>query len=612
MENDLLLPLMWVVVLAVGAQWLAWRLRAPSILLLLVFGFLAGPVAHWIDPDKMFGDLLFAFVSLSVGVILFEGGLNLRFGDLTGGAAMVWRLVSIGLAVTWLIGALAAWQLAGLPWPLALLAGAILVVSGPTVIMPLLRQVRPTGPAGQILKWEGILIDPIGAMLAVLVFEALFAGAGEGHAAGWLPAAAGMIKTVIAGGVIGVVAAIVMVFVLRRYWLPDYLESPLTLMVVVAAFGLANTVQAESGLLAAPVMGLAMANQRAVSVHHILKFKENLGVLLIGCLFILLAARLQIDDLAAYGLGSLAVAAVLILAARPLAVLASTTGSKLQWSQRALLASVAPRGIVAAAVASVFAFRLEAAGYAEAAQIVPLTFVVIVATIAVYGLGAGPVARRLGLSRADPQGLLIVGAHDWARALAVVLKEKGFDVLLIDTNLANVRAARMEDLVCLHGDALSEEVEDDVATAALGRMLALTGNDQANALAALHYRDQFGRSGTYRLPSNEQAEAQLKGERTGRTQYQARTLFAPTATFEVLASRFAAGARIKATPLTEQFDYQALEAHYGGTVLPMCVIDDEARLHVLTADSPRQFKPNQTLICMVDEPSAPNSTATGS
>ncbi len=268
MTEHLLVGLAGIIILGIGAQWLAWRLRLPSILLLLLFGFAAGPATGFLDPDALLGDLLPPVVSLSVAVILFEGGLSLSFTELRQIGTVVRNLVSVGALVTWLVTAGAAHFILDLSAALAVLLGAILVVTGPTVIVPLLRHVRPVGPVNSILKWEGILIDPIGAMLAVLVFEAILAG---GFQEATTLALTGVLNTVVIGGVNGVLGAMVLTFLLKRYWIPDFLHNAFSLMVVVGAFTASNVMQAESGLLAVIVMGMTLANQKMITVKHIVK-----------------------------------------------------------------------------------------------------------------------------------------------------------------------------------------------------------------------------------------------------------------------------------------------------------------------------------------------------
>jgi NhaP-type Na+/H+ or K+/H+ antiporter len=576
-----------IFILGVGAQWLAWRLHIPSILLLLLAGFLAGPFSGIIDTDAIFGSLLFPIVSISVAIILFEGGLTLRISELKGFGGVVRNLVTIGVVVTWVVSTLGAYYILNLELSIAILLGAVLVVTGPTVIIPLLRHVRPKGHLGPILKWEGIVVDPIGAMLAVLVFEAIVGGGLREHAS---LALIGVLKTLVIGGLIGAVAAFCIVFLLKRYWIPDFLQNPVALMFVVLAFTLSNHFQAESGLLAVTIMGIALANQGQVTVKHIVEFKENLRVLLIAGLFIILAARLSLDDLSYISISSLAFLALLIVLARPLSVYLSTIGSGLAFKERFFLMAMAPRGIIAAAIASVFALRLSELGYAGAELLVPLTFMVIIGTVVVYGLLAAPIAARLDLARPDPQGLLIAGAHPWARAIGTLLKEEGFEVMLVDSNWGNIIEARMAGLSTYYGSVLSESLLKDVELGGIGRLLAITFNDNVNSLAAIHFTDAFGRKGVYQIAPED--------EKTVSQELRGRLLFATDATYVNLSRKFRRGGGIKATRLTEEFGFEAFLEHNKDAV-PLLLIDDKKKLKIFAIDSELKPKSGQTLISLV-------------
>ncbi len=582
-----LIAISGIIVLGIAAQWLAWRLRFPSILLLLIFGFAAGPATGLLDPDALLGNLLLPIVSVGVAVILFEGGLSLRITELREIGGVVRNLITVGTLATWLISAGAAHFILGLDFALSVLLGAIVVVTGPTVIVPLLRHVRPVGQVGSILKWEGILIDPIGAMLAVLVFEAILPGGFQGAAT---LAAIGFFKTVFIGGVVGVIGAGIMFLLLKHRRIPDFLQNAVSLAVVVSVFTASNWFQAESGLLAVTVMGVALANQKTVTVKHIVEFKENLRVLLIASLFVLLAARLQLSDLAHLGLSSLAFLGVLIFIARPVAVALSTVKSGLSWRERFFLSWMAPRGIVAAAVASIFALSLAEAGYPQAERLVPLTFMVIIGTVTIYGLTASPLARWLKLSEPHPQGVLIAGAHPWARAIAKALQAQGYQVLIIDTNRVDISAARMDGLPTYYGSVFSEYILDEIELGGIGRLLALTSNDEVNSLAALHFADVFSRAEVYQLPPEDEAvSAHLRG----------RLLFRTGITYTELEQRFARGEEIKTTKLTPEFDYKAFQARYGETEIPLFLINENGNLVVLTKDSQPEPRSGQLLISLV-------------
>jgi NhaP-type Na+/H+ or K+/H+ antiporter len=584
-----------IVVLGIGAQLLAWRIGLPSILLLLIFGFAAGPATRFLDPDELFGKLLFPLVSVSVALILYEGGLSLRVSDLPKVGGLVRNLVTVGAAVTWGVSALAARLIFDLEPGLAILLGAVLVVTGPTVIGPLLRHIRPSGPVGPILMWEGIVIDPIGAVLAVLVFEAIGGGGGGPATAQFFAMA--VVKTVVLGGGLGLLAAGLLTLLIYRYWIPDFLQSAVSLMLVVAVFTGANLLQSESGLLAVTIMGIALANQRLVDVKHIVEFKENLRVLLISALFILLAARLRPADLSAVGAGGLLFVALLVVVGRPLAVFVSTLKSRLGRNERLVLAWMAPRGIVAAAVASVFEPRLTELGYANAHLLVPITFLVIIGTVAIYGLTSPLVARRLGVADPNPQGVLLVGAHAWVRALASLLQGKGFRVLLVDTNRANIAAARMEGLSTYSGSILAEYAIAEMGLGGIGRILAVTPNDWVNTLAVQRFRSVFGRAECYQLPPRNES----RGKRTLHKHLQGRWLFAPGMSDAELERRFVAGAAVKATSLSEEFDFGAFQSLYGETAVPLFVVTESGRLNVITADQAPKPLAGQTLISLVRE-----------
>lgn len=587
------LPVSLAVILAfgVGAQWLAWRLRLPSILLLLLFGFAIGPVTGWLEPDILFGDWLFALVSLSVAIILFEGGLNLTYAELRRIGGVMGRLVSIGALVTWVLSTAAAVLVLGLDLSLAALFGAILTVTGPTVIGPLLRYVRPVGPVGPILKWEGIVIDPIGATLAVLVFEAVLAG--DAQAAPRL-IIGGVLSTALVGTIVGAAGAGLLIVLLARYWIPDTLQNAVVLMVVLAAFVLADALQHEAGLLAVTVMGIVLANQRWAPIRHIVEFKENLQVLLIGGLFIVLTARLKLTDVAAIGPESLVFLGAMILLVRPASVFLATIGAGLGWRERAFLAWMAPRGIVAASVASLFAIRLAEVGVPEAERLAPLTFLVIVGTVALYSLTARPVAQWLGLASPNPTGALLVGAHPLAQAIGLVLQGQGLRVLLVDTNAHNVLNARQAGLPAVQANILAEDLLDDLDLGGIGQLFALTSNDEVNALAAMEFAHVFGRDRVYQLaPGAEQPS----GRGTIPAHRRGRVLFATSLTYAALSQQIALGAEIRVLDALEH-DPSDLSANGAPPAMPLFLIDATGKLTVAADDQPIAPRSGQTLIAL--------------
>ncbi len=358
-------------VLSLFCQWLAWRVRMPEILFLLAGGIAAGPVLGFLAPEVVFGDLLFPVISLAVAIILFEGSLTLRYEEIRGHGKMVRNLIPVGSIVTCIIGTLAARWLLDVSWAVALLFGAISIVTGPTVIAPLLRSVRPDSKLANILRWEGIIIDPVGALLAVLVFEGIVSW-GQGNVFGHSLYIFG--KTLAVGFLIGAIAGYLNGIVLRKHWIPQYLHNAGTLTFMLGVYAISNELAHESGLLTVTVMGIWMANMKQVPIESILEFKESLSVLLISALFIILAARVEFAAIAELGWGLVAVLALLMLVARPLSIFLSAIGTSLNWREKLFLSWIAPRGIVAAAVSALFAFQLQKLGYESAGALVPLVF----------------------------------------------------------------------------------------------------------------------------------------------------------------------------------------------------------------------------------------------
>lgn len=581
-----------IIFLGGAAQWLAWRLRLPSILLLLVFGFIAGPVTHFINPDELFGVLLRPFVAVSVALILFEGGLTLNFSELKGQGRTVRDLVTIGLLATWVVATAAAYWIVGLDFQLAALLGAILTVTGPTVILPMLRYIRPQGPVAAILKWEGIVIDPIGALLAVLIFEVLLSGK---LSEAPVHIAIGLSKTVLLGGGLGFVAAKIMATAITRYWVPQYLQNSVAILLVVSSFVIANNFQAESGLLAVTVMGIVLGNQKGTDLRHIVEFKENLRVLLISALFIILSARLTMEDIRSVGPQAIVFVLIIILVARPLCVLVSTFRGNLKLSERAFLAWMAPRGIVAASVASIFALDLEQKGFTQARLLVPLTFAVIVSTVLLYGLTAAPLARRMGLAESNPQGVLVLGGHRFGIAMSKALIDLGFKVLFVDNNPVNASAARMAGIPTYLGSILGERTIDELNLAGIGRLVALTPNDHVNVLAVQRFARVFGSAETYQLAPHEDRHGRDELEK----QLRGRLLFSAAATYSAIDARLASGAVIKVTNITDSFDYSAFVKQYGKDVLRLCTIRADNRLHLETIEQGREPVAGEKIVALV-------------
>ena len=599
-----------VLVVGIASQWLSWRLKFPALIVLLVVGFGLGQL---VDTNEIIPqDVLFPSVSLAVAVILFEGGLTLKFRDLAQSRSSIIRLCSFGVFLTWIPTALAA-KLIFETWEISILVGALFVVTGPTVIIPLLRHIRPKSRIGAIAKWEGIVNDPIGAVLAVLVFESIILG----HSDSALKSVAiGFLTMTLIAVTIAGLTSIIIVQTLKRHLIPDYLENPVMLGFIFFTFTASNLIQEESGLATVTLLGILLINQKTVRIHHVVQFKENLVVLLISVLFIVLASRLSPQDLKELGWSAGLFLAILILLIRPFSIFMSTIGTNITWQEKTFLSALAPRGIVAAAVASVFALEIEELSHiqdvdaqmlADAEKLGPVTFFVIFGTVTIYGLAAAPIARRLKISDPDPQGILFAGADSFVRGLAEIISKEGFGVLLIDTNYDNISASRMLGLPTQNASIISEYVGNELDFSGIGRLFAITPNDEVNSLAVRQFSDQFGKANLFQLTPRNYDKNKPRGEVAERLT--GRKLFSLNSTYPKLTQRFQNGAKIKKTLLTEEFSYQDFLDLYGETATPLMVIDDSKKLKICTEEDDNTPKNGQTLISLVDHIPGQDDTA---
>ncbi len=592
MSENVLMSLGVVVLLGFSAQWLSWRIKIPSIVLLLLFGIIAGPVLGYLNPDELFGDVLMPFVSISVAIILFEGGMTLKLHEFRKIGHVVMLLISLGVIVTWIIVSFSAYWLFGLNLKVAALLGAVLTVTGPTVIGPLLRNIRPKQSVGNILKWEGILIDPIGALLAILVFEIILI-VGTQQPSGvvlW-----SLLKTIFLATATGGVFALVLTFLMKKYWIPDYLHETAALTFVVAAFLISNSFHEESGLLAVTIMGIVLTNQRHVPIKKIKDFKENLTVLMIPVLFILLSARLTESDIQLMSYTGIIFLLILIFIGRPLSVFLSTIKSGLSLNEKLFVSWMAPRGIVAAAVSSVFALKLTETGMPMIEYLVPLTFLVIIGTVILYGFTSPYVARLLKVSQSNPRGVIIAGAHAWARELAVVLKKNGFEVVIVDTNKYNISRAKMNGLKAYNESIISEQIIDKINLEGIGKLLALTSNDEANALGVMNFSEIFDKADLYQIHPFSKVD-----EKEFAPQYlRGRLLFGKDINFNTISEKFQQGAVLKSTKLTGEFGYKDFLKKYGQSVMPLFLIDNNDKLVPFTTDNEIAPAVGNTVISLV-------------
>jgi NhaP-type Na+/H+ or K+/H+ antiporter len=578
-----------VIVLGALSHWLAWRFKLPSILFLLLVGIVAGPVAGVLDPDLVLGDALFPLVSLSVAVILFEGSMTLRWSDLRGIGPAVWGLSTLGAAITFVLVATAAHGLLGLSWPVSALLGAIFSVTGPTVVVPMLRAIRPVPSVANTLRWEGIIVDPIGAMLAVLVAEFVRTQSFDSI---WFAIA----RLVASGMACGFAAAFALAFLLRRHLVPWYLRNVVALAFVLASFAVANQFAHEAGLLAVTVMGMALTNMRQVNVDDIFDFKESLTLLLIAVLFIVLAARLDFSDFRQlnWGLPLFLIAVIFVI--RPLAVFGSTFLSRLTLREKLLVSWISPRGIVAASVASLFALDLQQRGVAGAEQVVPVTFSVIIATVVLQSATAGRLANRLGLASPDPRDVIIVGAGEPNRAFARKLKSAGYGVLFADTDWTEVRKARMAGFDAYFGRIVSDHAEIHLDLAGIGYLFGMSPQRDQNTLAALHFRPELGADSVFVLQTDEEKVPRMK-ELAGNLRVP--QLFGRDLTYGEWARLVEEGAEFRLTKMTETFGYKEYRDSVPGEFIPLLAIDGRGKLRPFLADGHPILRPGWQLLSLI-------------
>lgn len=594
MSDQVLISLGIIVLLGFAAQWISWRLRIPSILLLLLFGIVAGPVLGYLDPDEMLGDVLIPFVSISVAIILFDGGLTLKIDEFRKIGKVVILLISVGVIITWAVAALASHWIFGINMQVAVLLGAVLTVTGPTVIGPILRNIRPREGAGSILKWEGILIDPIGALLAILVFEVILVSGIQQAATVVILS---VLRTIILGAIIGGAFALLLTWLIKKYLIPDLLQEVATLSFVVAVFLISNQIQEESGLFSATVMGIVMANQKFVPVKKIKDFKENLTVLMIPVLFILLSARLARSDIELMSYSGIIFLLILVFIGRPLSVFISTIRSKLTLRERLFISAVAPRGIVAAAVSSVFALKLAEVGVPQIEYLVPITFMVIIGTVIIYGLASPPLARVLKVSQSDPRGVIIAGAHQWALEIAHILQEKNFRVVVVDTNRNHVNEAKMKGFQAYQESIISEKAIDRLNLEGIGKLLALTSNDEVNAMGVLRFSEIFDNENLYQLrPDIKEDEREFSPQHL-----RGRFLFGKDITFTTLSRKFSEGAVVKSTLLTGEFSFKDFRAQYGQSMIPLFLINQNNQMVPFTSEDEIVPRAGHTIIALIKQ-----------
>lgn len=511
-----MLELSAIIILGIIAQWFAWKLKIPAILPLILIGLFVGPLStyisedgtKWIEPvwngvEGLFpGEKLFNFVSLSISIILFEGGLTLKKDEILNVGPSIVKLITLGSLVTFIGAGIATHFIFDLSWAISFLFSALIIVTGPTVIGPILRNIPLKKDVSTVLKWEGILIDPIGALVAVLVFEFISVEGGYEYTKDALIEFG---KIVVIGLSIGFTSAYALFYALKFKFIPHYLLNVITLASVLAVFVLSDLFAHESGLLAVVVMGMVLGNLKIAELKEILYFKESLSVLLISILFILLAANMNIEDmLLLYRWETLVLFAIVVFVLRPIGVFLSTANSGLKLNEKLFISWVGPRGIVAAGIASLFGLKLIMLEVPGAQYITPLVFMIVLGTVLFNATTARIFAKVAGVYLKSSEGIIIIGASNFSRLIANYLQKNGRRVVLIDNNEDHINKAKSLGLEAIVGNIYSDELLEDAELNDIGYLLALTGGTAVNEYAIEKFASIFGEKGAFRVVSTDE------------------------------------------------------------------------------------------------------------
>jgi|TARA_R110000796_G_scaffold185036_1_gene301606 NhaP-type Na+/H+ or K+/H+ antiporter len=515
-SNFFMVELAGIIVLGIIAQWVAWRFKLPAILPLILIGLLVGPISTlftedgtklirpiWNKSEGLFlGESLYHFVSLAIGVILFEGGLTLKRSEVTRVGPVITKLITLGSAVTFFLAGTAAHFIFDLPWQISFLFSALIIVTGPTVITPILRNIPLKKDLSAVLKWEGILIDPIGALVAVLVFEFISIGEGQGYTQTGLLE---FVKVLLLGFSFGFSFAHALTLAIKKNYVPHYLLNVVSLSVVLSVFVISELFAHESGLLAVVVMGMVMGNTQLPNIKELLYFKESLSILLISMLFILLSASMNLPELELlYSPNTLILFAIVVFVVRPMGVFLSTMGSNLNFREKLFISWVGPRGIVAAGIASLFGSKLILRGEPGAEYITPLVFMIVLGTVLLNASTARFMAKLLGVFLEKSEGILIIGASKVPRLIASYLKKNNRHVVLIDNNQNNIEKAKNIGLEAFVANIYSDALTDNIELNDVGYLMALTGNSDINEYAIETFKKQFGEQGSFRLVNSDE------------------------------------------------------------------------------------------------------------
>ena len=479
-----------IIFLGVFSQWLAWKFSKPAIVIMSLAGLIVGPFLNIIVPSQVLGDSIYkSIISISVALILFEGSLSLDFKEITDTKMTIKRIVVFGALISWILGSLSAYFLAGLSITTSLVIGALLIVTGPTVIIALLRQAKLDSKVSTILKWEGILVDPMGAILAVLSFEAAEVFASSSVSPGILVKfGIGVLIAVAIGGLVGIGTG----RALQKNYFPEYLKSAIVLCLVLGTFSLSESITHETGLLAVTVMGVILANMHISSIEQVKHFNENISILLTSSVFVMLTSSLSRSILVdIFQLKIILFVLSMLFIVRPLSIWLSTIGTDLNIREKTLIGWIAPRGIVALTVTGYFSNLLVEEGHQDAELLLALTFALVIVTVIAHGFSIQPLAKKLGLAHDGKPGLVIVGSNPFSVALAKFLKDWDVPTLIVDYSGKNLENVINTDIETYQGEILYEVANYNLDLVIYKKMLLNTPIPLYNILVSNEFVSRF-------------------------------------------------------------------------------------------------------------------------
>lgn len=593
MVPSILFEIMLIGLLGIGSQWVAWRYRMPAIVVMSITGLLVGPIFGFMNPEEDFGSLYKPIISVAVAIILFEGSLNLSFKELRGLGKPVFRIATIGAFIAWILGSLTAHYIAGLSWTVAFVIGGLFIVTGPTVILPLLRQSKLKPRAAKVLKWEGIIVDPIGALLAVFAFEIItFLTANNPDGSSLLLFFAASVFAAILGWACGRGTG----WMFETGNIPEFLKSPAVFIIVIFCFTLADEVMHETGLLAVTAMGMTLANMGISSVADMRHFKENISILLISAIYIMLTASLKVEILLQiFDPNIIGYVILMMIVVRPISIFLSTIGTDLSLNEKMLFAWIAPRGIVALTVSGYFAAILGNAGYEDASIITTLTFGLVFFTVVAHGFSIRWLAKKLHLSMEGRPGVLMVGSNKLTVNLAKSFSKAKTPVLIVDSSWEKLRVAREAGIPFYHGEMLSEQTEYHLDTNPFEYLISATDFHSYNALACTTFMPEYGRTNVYKVSPYELVDSGVNDtvDKIG-----GRILFKEDVSKESLIEKIKNGYIFRHTTLTDRYGYKQYLDEKEDTAVLLYVIKPSGKLRFYTEETKLSPESGDTIISL--------------